>query len=113
MLPYPTDEARQIIAAAQTCLAQIYRPGLRYAKAEVMLLELCQRNECTADLLTPGQPARTEQLMNVLDQVNDRWGCGTLQPARLKADAECSMQRNFLSPAYTTEIKQLVTAHAK
>lgn len=113
VLPYPTDDTRLIIEAAQACMAKLYRPGFSYAKAEVMLLELCQRNECTMDLFTPAQPERTEQLMTVLDQINTRWGRGTLHPARLKENAEWSMQRKFLSPAYTTNLTQLFTARAK
>ncbi|WP_341303230.1 DUF4113 domain-containing protein [Pseudomonas sp. TMP25] len=78
-------------------MAKLYRPGFSYAKAEVMLLELCQRHECTMDLFTPDQPARTEQLMTVLDQVNARWGRGTLHPARLKVKAKAAAVEGFLS----------------
>jgi DNA polymerase V len=39
-------------------LERVYREGLAYSKAEVILLGLYQRNECTGDLVVPVQPTR-------------------------------------------------------
>jgi DNA polymerase V len=112
-LPYPTDDTRLIIEAAQDGIARLYRPGFAYAKVEVLLLGLCQRTEYTTDLFAPEQPVRVSQLMSVLDQVNDRWGRGTLRPARLKANPEWGMRRELLSPAYTTKLGELWTVSAE
>ncbi|EMC2296005.1 DUF4113 domain-containing protein, partial [Pseudomonas aeruginosa] len=112
-LPYPTDDSRLIIQAVQTGLKQVYREGFSYAKAQVLLLDLCRKNEYTPDLFAPEQPIRTERLMSTLDAINSRWGRGTLQPGRTAKPAEWSMRREFLSPAYTTRWAELLRVSAR
>lgn len=111
-LPYPTDDSRLIIKAVQAGLQQVYRKGFSYAKAQVLLLDLCRKNEYTPDLFVSQQPARTERLMNTLDAINHRWGQGTLQPGRIAKPVEWSMRRELLSPAYTTRWSDLLVAKA-
>ena len=106
-LPYPTDDTRLISQAAQQCLAQLYRPGFAYAKAQVLLLGLCQRNEYTTDLFAPEQPVRVDRLMGVLDQINAKWGSGTLHPGRLQPSPDWGMRQQLLSPAFTTQFNGL------
>jgi hypothetical protein len=47
---------------------------MRYSKAEILLIDLRCRGEFTDDLFSVNQPARSEALMQVMDQVNRRWG---------------------------------------
>lgn len=112
-LPYPTDDTRLIIAAAREGISRLYRDGFSYAKAQVLLLDLCRRNEYTQDLFAPEQPVKTERLMSALDAINRRWGRGTLQPGRIAKPTEWSMRREMLSPAYTTQWKSLLVAKAR
>lgn len=112
-LPYPTDDTRLIIEAAQRCIAQLYRLGFAYAKAETLLLDLCQRKQYTTDLFAPEQPVRTDRLMSVLDLINHKWGRGTFHPARLKTNPEWGMRHEMLSPSYTTNLRQLWSVAAR
>ena len=41
--------------------------------------------------------------MSVLDQINHKWGRGTLHPARLQPAPEWRMRQQLLSPAFTTQ----------
>lgn len=43
-LPYPTDDTRLLTKAAQEGVERVYRKGFRCSKAEVLLLDLSQRN---------------------------------------------------------------------
>ena len=112
-LPYATDDTRLIIAAAREGISRLYRDGFSYAKAQVLLLDLCRRNEYTQDLFATEQPVKTERLMSALDAINRRWGRGTLQPGRIAKPTEWSMRREMLSPAYTTQWKSLLVAKAR
>jgi len=112
-LPYPTDDTRLIIAAAREGISRLYRDGFSYAKAQVLLLGLCGRDEYTPDLFAPGQPVKTEQLMSAVDAINTRWGRGTLQPGRLAKTAEWGMRRELLSPSYTTRWAELLKVSAR
>ncbi|MDH4612286.1 DUF4113 domain-containing protein [Pseudomonas sp. BN102] len=94
-------------------LRPVYRDGFSYAKTQVLLLDLCRRDECTPDLFPLEQPVKTERLMSTLDAINNRWGQGTLQAGRIAKQPKWAMRRELPSPAYTTRWRQLLTVHAK
>lgn len=101
-LPYPTDDTRVIIKAAQAGLDEIFTPGYAYAKAEILLMDLRQRGEFTDDLFASTQPVAAERVMGALDAINARWGKGTLRPARVPVTPGWAMRRELKSPSYTT-----------
>lgn len=106
-LPCPTDDVRELTRAALEGLEGIYREGYAYSKAEVLLLDLCQRGEFTDDLFIAIQPATGERLMRALDLINTRWGRGTLRLARVPANPDWGMRREMMSQSYTTRLDQL------
>jgi DNA polymerase V len=106
-LPYPTDDTRLVTRAALAGLEQAYREGYAYAKAEILLMDLRQRGEYTGDLFAETQPAETERLMGIMDQINARWGRGTIQPGRVPFTPEWGMRRELLSQGFTTRLDQL------
>lgn len=106
-LPYPTDDTRQLIQAANRALDAAYRPGFSYAKAEVLLLDLCARNEHTLDLFADQQPESSDRVMQVLDSINAKWGRSTIRPGAVPTDPQWKMRREFLSPTYTTRLDEL------
>ncbi|WP_430446259.1 MAG: translesion error-prone DNA polymerase V subunit UmuC [Pseudomonas piscis] len=110
-LPYPTDDVRLLTREAVDALDRIFRPGFKYSKAEVMLLDLCQPGEYTDDLFAVSQPADATRVMKVLDQINDRWGRGTLRSASVPAEPAWGMRREMMSRSYTTRLEQLWTVH--
>jgi len=112
-LPYPTDDTRIIVQAALAGLEAIYRPGYAFAKAEILLVDLCQRGEFTDDLFASTQPAGSEAVMKVLDSINARWGRGTLRPGVVPATAEWGMKQQLLSQSYTTRVDQLWSVPAR
>lgn len=106
-LPYPSDDLRLLTRTALAGLERLFRDGYAYSKAEVLLLDLCQRGQSTDDLFAERPPATAQRLMGVLDAINARWGSGTLQPARLSRQPAWAMRRELLSQSYTTRIDQL------
>jgi DNA polymerase V len=112
-MPYPTDDVRLLTKAAVQALEHVFRQGFNYAKAEVMLLNLCQRGEFTDDLLAESQPAATEKVMGVLDAINGRWGRGTMRIASMPVDPDWGMRREMMSQSYTTRLDELWTVYCK
>ncbi|WP_061291971.1 translesion error-prone DNA polymerase V subunit UmuC [Azotobacter vinelandii] len=106
-LPYPTDDARLIVRMAAEGLERVYQEGFAFSKAEVLLLDLCQRGEYTDDLFSAQQPAAAERLMGVMDAINGRWGRGTLRPASIPTAPDWGMRRELMSQSYTTRLDQL------
>lgn len=70
-------------------------------------MNLCQQGEYTDDLFAPSQPADATKLMVVLDQINGRWGRGTLRSASVPVDPDRGMRREMMSQSYTTKLDQL------
>ena len=112
-LPYPTDDVRLMTKAAVEAVDRIYRPGFKYSKAEVLLVNLCQKGECTEDLFLISQPEATEKVMSVLDAINTRWGIGTLRLASVPTDPDWVMRREMMSQSFTTRVDQLWTVYCK
>ncbi|WP_248764905.1 translesion error-prone DNA polymerase V subunit UmuC [Pseudomonas protegens] len=106
-LPYPTNDVRLMTKMAVEALDRVFRPGFKYSKAEVLLLNLCQPGEYTDDLFAVAQPSETDKVMKVLDQINNRWGRGTLRAASVPTNPDWGMRREMMSQSYTTKLDQL------
>ncbi|WP_440088433.1 translesion error-prone DNA polymerase V subunit UmuC [Pseudomonas fragariae (ex Marin et al. 2024)] len=111
-LPYPTNDVRLMTKAATEAVNRLFRPGFRYSKAEVLLLDLRQPGEFTDDLFAASQPVAAERVMDVLDQINTRWGRGTLRTCSVPTDPEWAMRREMMSQSYTTRLDQLWTVRS-
>ncbi|MDP4535436.1 translesion error-prone DNA polymerase V subunit UmuC [Alkalimonas collagenimarina] len=105
-LPAPTADTRHLLQAAMPLLDQLWRNGYRYAKAGVVLSDLCEASGLQTSFFAPAPSERSEQLMALVDQLNQRQR-GSVFFARQGKDGDWQMQRKFLSPAYTTRWDQL------
>ena len=108
-LPYPTNDVRLMTKAATEAVNRLFRPGFKYSKAEVLLLDLRQPGEFTDDLFAEGQPVTAAKVMGVLDEINERWGRGTLRSGSVPSDPDWAMRREMMSGNYTTKLDQLWT----
>ncbi|EEI7504118.1 translesion error-prone DNA polymerase V subunit UmuC, partial [Salmonella enterica subsp. enterica serovar 4,[5],12:i:-] len=98
----PTQDTRDIIAAAVRALDRIWVDGHRYAKAGCMLNDFTPTGVSQLNLFDEVQPReRSEQLMQVLDGINHP-GKGKIWFAGRGIAPEWQMKRELLSPAYTT-----------
>ena len=111
-LPYPTNDVRLMTKAATEAVNRLFRPGFKYSKAEVLLMDLRQPGEFTDDLFAHSQPAIADTLMGVLDDINSRWGRGTLRVASVPRNPGWAMRRDLMSQSYTTRLDQLWTVKA-
>ena len=105
----PTDSTRELISYALRMLDAIYKPGYGYRKSGVILLELKPVTSGTKRLFNDDRYLRDKSLMNAVDSLNERYGRQTLRfgmPA--KNQVSWQMARNYLSPSFTTDIKQIL-----
>lgn len=108
-LPYPTNDVRLMTKAATEAVNRLFRPGFKYSKAEVLLMDLRQPGEFTDDLFAYSQPEEAEKVMSVLDEINAKWGRGTLRAASVPAAPGWAMRRDLMSQSFTTKVDQLWT----
>ncbi|EPL0838062.1 Y-family DNA polymerase [Klebsiella aerogenes] len=106
----PTQDSRDIIAAATRCLDANWQSGCRYQKAGVMLGDFYSQGVAQLNLFDENAPRKNSQkLMEVLDRLNAEDGRGTLYFAGQGIQQPWQMKREMLSPRYTTRYSDLPT----
>lgn len=106
-LPLPTADTRDIVAAVIKGLELIWRPGYRYQKAGVMLLDFWPPGTYQPELFDSiNERPKSQELMQVMDAINHS-GRGRVFLAAEGITKEWKMKRARLSPAYTTRVKEL------
>jgi DNA polymerase V len=100
--PFPTNDSREIVKAALQGLESIYKPGHRYLKAGVGLLDVSDRQFNQYDLFHTGQSSSSDKVMKVLDRTNLEHGRNTLFIGSEGVVRKWAMRQQYKSPAYTT-----------
>ena len=102
----PSADTAIIVAAALAGLRAIYRPGFMLAKAGVMLLDLQPDTVQQGELdLQDDEVLHRGRLMTALDELNQRYGRGTvlMASAGLAGDRRAwAMKQERRTPGYTT-----------
>lgn len=112
-LPFPSSDSRVITGAAMAAVSAIYRAGVEFSKAGITLSQFCDAQGWTGDMFAPAPKPGSEAVMKVMDAINAKQGRGALRLAREAGGTAWKMNRNHLSPAYTTAWSGLPRAHAK
>lgn len=110
-LPDATDNTLKLVKAALWGLRRIYRPGFRYAKAGVMLLNIVPmvaRQDSLFSDRTGGEEA--SQLMRTMDLINRKMGKDTIFLAGAGIEKHWRMKQGNKSPNYTTDWGELAVA---
>ncbi|EHK7649107.1 translesion error-prone DNA polymerase V subunit UmuC [Escherichia coli] len=112
-IPLPaTQDSRELVCAARQALQLIWKPGIQYAKAGVMLGDLGDGRE-QLDLFCHHTPGKNSQaLMQLMDALNQKQR-GTLFLAGEGIQRRYKMKQQWLSPCYTTQWKDLPVAWLK
>ena len=125
-----TCDTRMMIHGARQVLEHIYRPDLTYAKAGVMLCAISDQDTVVDDLFDQPDPVsqqRSKQLMAVMDAINQQMAHQSKAQAKgsskgnggrlfiastgIAKQQDWQMNRDFLSPSYTTKLSDLMTVH--
>lgn len=102
-LPNASSDTRLLIRAALFGLKHIYRKGYAYKKAGVILTGIDVGTMYQDSLLTQyGADEKSARLMNVLDQLNHKYGRNTVSVFSVGSKKSWSMRREVMSPCYTT-----------
>jgi DNA polymerase V len=109
----PSADSFALIGSAVRAAKAIFRPGFRYAKAGIVIVDLFPWEALpAADLFPSRDRTKSAQLMAAMDALNARYGRGTLRPGGTAPAAGWSMRRGRLSPRYTTALDEILEARA-
>jgi len=102
-IPVATSYTPDLIRYAKALLERVYRKGPAYRKAGVMLSGICQRGQVQMNLFHTSREGEQElKLMQTVDEVNRRWGRGTLIHASSGFARPWWMRQTRRSPQFTT-----------
>ena len=108
----PTADTGALIGEALRMLHPLWRPGLRYLKAGVMLDDLRDAATEPVSLFPTRDPKKSARLMAALDAVNGRYGRGVLRPLATGIIRPWSTRQARLTPRYTTHAAEMMEARA-
>jgi DNA polymerase V len=107
-LPVATADTGKLIAAATAGLGIIFKPGYRYKKAGVTFLDLVAADRVQGGLFDRPDDARSIRRMRAIDQLNARFGRGTVGFGTAGERHGWKLRREFISPRYTTVWDELL-----
>ncbi|SET53328.1 translesion error-prone DNA polymerase V subunit UmuC [Thorsellia anophelis] len=102
----PTDDTRIILTAANQALERIWKDGFAYAKAGIMLADFSYKHQQQLDFFHNNP--NSDKLMKTIDTINQK-SRHTLFFASQGIEQHWGMKRDYLSPAYTTNWKDLMS----
>ena len=123
----PTADSRLLVATAVEAVHRLFRPGINYVKADVMLLDLqpasLRQGELELfdadDAVKPAAAERDRSaLMQAMDELNRRFGRGAVQIASASIASGTSEERSWStkqerrSPRCTTRWDEMPVVRA-
>jgi len=109
-LPFPTSSSIEIVEFALQGLQTIYKKGIGYKRAGVVLMNFEKDTEYQQSLFTNSNPKHA-LLMEAMDHINSKFGTRIRLAVQDKKTHK--MRQEKLSPCYTTRINDLITVHLK
>lgn len=107
-LPFPTSSSIELVNFAVQGLQAIFKTGIGYKRAGVVLMGFVQDNEYQQSLFFNSNPKHA-LLMNAIDNLNDKFGTKVRLAAMDKKTHKMRQER--LSPKYTTSLKGIITVY--
>lgn len=108
----PTDDLRVITHYAKKGLIQLFKEGYYYKKTGICLEELVPKTSRQFDLFydeNDDELQKTENLMSIFDEINQKFGKGTLHLAAEGSSKPWDSRLQMCSPCYTTRWSELAT----
>lgn len=112
-LPTPTHFAPDIIRHALEAFERIFRPGYRYKKTGILLMELVPEDTVQLGLFDPGDREKSARLMSAFDAVNRKFGRFALNFAGGHIRDDWRPRYEMRTPRYTTRWNELPVAWAR
>lgn len=108
-LPEHTDDLLEITSVAMKAIDQIFKPGLKYKKAGIVLLEIIDKSKFIPDLFANiAHKHERERLSNTIDAVSNRFGKNMLSLGIARnREQSWQMNQSLKSPSYLTSWNDL------
>ena len=102
-LENPSDYTPDLIKHSIKILQTIFKEGYSYKKAGIIFSELSSSTERQISLFeSVDQTNKNKNLMNIMDNLNQKFGNDTIKIASQGTNNSWQMKRELMSPRYTT-----------
>ncbi|MGB3756238.1 MAG: Y-family DNA polymerase [Rivularia sp. (in: cyanobacteria)] len=104
-----TNNGRELVNNARKVAENLFESGYKLKKAGVILLGLTPEGEKQLSLFEKSESdkKRSQELMQVMDTINHRYGRNTIQLASSGIHKKWQMKADYKSPKYTTSWDEL------
>ena len=106
-LPVATSSTSELIKPAMQLVDNIYKEGIFYKKAGVMLSDIVHDSSVQSNLFMPETKNSERFLMEMIDNVNFSMRDDMIKFAASGTDRNWKMRQEFHSPRYTTRWDEL------
>jgi DNA polymerase V len=111
-LEQPTAYTPDLVRIATTGVERIFQNGYQYKRAGAMLLEITPQDRLQRGFWGREYNEREKKAMAVVDQINARFGKGTIKVAATGLKQSWQMRSEMRSPRYTTRWGEIPVAIA-
>ena len=106
-LPYPTDSSLIISQQAVHAVKQIFKNGIKYKRAGVIVMGLVPTNNYQLQMFDTENP-KHKPLMHAIDGLNSKYAHNKVKLGSQDLKRTWKMRQERLSPRYTTNIKDII-----
>jgi DNA polymerase V len=107
-LPYPTDSSLIISNCAVEAVSSIFKEGIKYKRAGVIVTGLVPTDNYQLDLFQHENP-KHKPLMHTIDILNEKYESYKIKLGNQDLKRTWKMRQERLSPRYTTNINEILT----
>ncbi|MDG1039963.1 MAG: Y-family DNA polymerase [Polaribacter sp.] len=107
VFPYPTDSTLTISKAAVNAAKLMFKKGIQYKKAGVIITGLVPKDNHQLNLFLQENP-KHKPLMSAIDKVNKRFKADKIKLGNQDLKRTWKMRQERLSPKYTTNINDII-----
>ncbi len=105
--PYPTDSSLLISTQAVNAVKSIYKTGIKYKRAGVIVTGIVPTDNYQLDLFNKENP-KHKPLMSAIDTINKKYKDYKIKLGNQDLERTWKMRQERLSPRYTTNINDII-----
>tara|TARA_B100000787_G_scaffold169898_1_gene162781 strand:+ start:3802 stop:5067 length:1266 start_codon:yes stop_codon:yes gene_type:complete len=107
---YPTDSTLTISSAAIEAVKMIFKSGIKYKRAGVIVTGLVPNDNFQLNLFSSENP-KHKPLMTAIDKLNSKFKSDKIKLGNQDLKRTWKMRQERLSPKFTTNIHQIITVN--
>ena len=108
LFSYPTNSTLTISNAAIAAVKTIFKPGVKYKRAGVIVTGLVPNDNFQLNLFSSENP-KHKPLMSAIDKLNKKFKTDKIKLGNQDLNRTWKMRQERLSPKFTTNINEVIT----